>query len=129
LAALLSTVGEWINWPLRWLTWWLVYGTAVLLAAKAWGVPTTLQRFLAVTSYAAVPMILSGLGPIPCLGVVAQIGAVVWMVAVYVTSVRAVTGLDWGRAVVAVILPAAVVSMLAFALFLATAASVLRMVF
>jgi hypothetical protein len=74
-------------------------------------------------------MILSGLGPIPCLGVVAQIGAVVWMLAVYVTSVRAVTGLDWGRAVAAVILPAAVVSMLAFALFLATAASVLRTVF
>jgi hypothetical protein len=50
LAALLSTVGEWINWPLRWLTWWLVYGTATLLAAKVWGATTTLQRFLAATS-------------------------------------------------------------------------------
>jgi hypothetical protein len=129
LAALLSTIGEWINWPLRWLTWWLVYGTAVLLAAKGWGAPTTLQRFLAVTSYAAVPMIVSGLGPIPCLGVLAQIVAVVWMLAVYTTGVRVVTGLDWGRAAVAVILPAAVVSLIGFTLLLAAASTVLRMIF
>lgn len=129
LAALLSTVGEWINWPLRWLTWWLVYGTATLLAAKAWGAPTTLQRFLAVTSYAAVPMVLTGLGPIPCLGVLAQIAAWLWMAATYVTSVRAITGLDWGRAMAAVLLPAAIVSIFAFALILAAASTVLRMIF
>jgi hypothetical protein len=129
LAALLSTVGEWINWPLRWLTWWLVYGTATLLAAKVWGAPTTLQRFLAVTSYAAVPMILSGLGPIPCLGMVAQIVGTGWMVTTYVTAVRAVTGLDWTRTLMAVLLPAAIVSVLGFALLLATASSFLRMIF
>jgi hypothetical protein len=129
LAALLSTVGEWINWPLRWLTWWLVYGTATLLAAKVWGAPTTLQRFLAATSYAAVPAILTGLGPVPWLGVVAQIIAFVWMAATYVATVRAVTGLDWGRTVLAVVLPAAVVSMVGFVVLLSTAAALLRMIF
>jgi hypothetical protein len=128
-AALLSTTGAWINWPLRWLTWWLVYGTATLLAAKVWNAPATLQRFLAATSYAAVPMILSGLRPVPCLGTLAQIVAVVWMLAVYITSVRAVTGLDWGRAAVAVILPAAIVSLLGFTLLLAAASTLLRMIF
>lgn len=129
LAALLSTVGEWINWPLRWLTWWLVYGAATLLAAKAWGAPTTLQRFLAVTSYASVPMILSGLGPIPCLGWLAQIVAGAWMLAVYLSSVRALTGLDWGRTLVAVLLPAAIVSLAALLALLATASAFLRLLF
>jgi hypothetical protein len=129
LAALLSTVGAWINWPLRWLAWWLVYGTATLLAAKVWGAPTTLQWFLAVTSYAAVPLILVGLSPIPCLGFVAQIVAVAWMAAVYVTSVRAVTGLDYLRAAVAIILPAVVVSVLGFIVLLAAASTLFGMIF
>jgi hypothetical protein len=129
LAALLSSLGEWINWPLRWLTWWLVYGTATLLAAKVWNAPTTLQRFLGATSYAAVPMILTGLGPIPCLGIISQIIAVIWMFVVYCTSVRAVTGLDWGRAIIAVILPAAIISLLGIILSLAIVTSVLRAIF
>ena len=128
LAALLSTVGEWINWPLRWLTWWLVYGTATLLAAKAWGAPTTLQRFFALTSYAAAPLIITGLGPIPCLGTIATLFAGVWSLGVYVSSVRAVTGLDWSRAVVAVILPAAIIALISFALLLATASTLLQMI-
>ncbi|MCC6454920.1 MAG: YIP1 family protein [Caldilineaceae bacterium] len=129
LAGLLTSLGVWINWPLRWITWWLVYGTAVLLAAKIWGAPPTLQRFLAVTSYAAVPLILTGLGPVPWLGALAQLVAVVWMLLVYLRSVRAVTGLDWGRAVLAVILPGAVVSVIAFTLLLATATTILRAIF
>jgi hypothetical protein len=129
LAALLSTVGEWINWPLHWLTWWIVYGLATLLAAKAWGAPTTLQRFYAVTSYAAVPLILTGLGPIPCLGVVARIVAVVWAATVYVAAVRTITGLDWLRALVAAILPAALVSLLGLMVLAATASTLLRMIF
>ena len=44
-AALLSALGEWINWPLRWLTWWLVYGAATLLAAKAWHAPPPYNAF------------------------------------------------------------------------------------
>lgn len=129
MAGLLSSLGEWINWPLRWLTWWLVYGTAVLLAAKVWGAPTTLQRFFSSTSYAAVPMILTGLGPIPCLGALAQVVAVLWMLAVYVASVRTATGLDWGRAAVSVILPGAIALLFGAMLLLATATTLLRMAF
>jgi hypothetical protein len=129
MAGLLTSLGEWINWPLRWLTWWLVYGAAVLLAAKVWHAPTTLQQFFSITSYAAVPMILTGLGPIPCLGALAQAVAVLWMLAVYGTSVRTATGLDWGRTAVAVILPGAVALLFAAILLLASATTVWRMVF
>jgi hypothetical protein len=129
LAALLSTIGAWINWPLRWLAWWIVYGTATLLVAKVWGAPTTLQRFFALTSYAAAPLVLTTLGPIPCLGALAQIVAWVWAIAVYVTGVRVVTGLDWGRAAVAVLLPAAIASLVGIVLLLAAATTFLRMLF
>lgn len=129
LAGLLTSIGAWINWPLSWLTWWLVYGTVVLLAAKIWGAPTTLQRFLALTSYAAVPMVLTGLGPIPCLGILAQIVAGIWMLAVYITSVRAVTGLDWGRTVLAVVIPGAAILLLGFIALLASAITVLQAIF
>ena len=129
LAAILSSLGEWINWPLRWLTWWLVYGTAVLVTAKAWGAPTTLQHFFALTSYAAVPMVLTGLGPIPFLGFLAQLVAVIWMLVVYIASVRAVTGLDWGRALLSVALPGAIVLLLGFMVLLAIAMSVLQLLF
>jgi hypothetical protein len=129
LAGLLTSLGTWINWPLRWITWWLVYGTGVLLAAKIWGAPPTLQRFLAVTSYAAVPLVLTGLGPIPWLGTLVELVAVLWMLAVYGSSVRAVTGLDWGRTILAVVLPGAIVSAIGFTVLLAAATTVLRMVF
>lgn len=127
-AALLSTVGEWINWPLRWLAWWIIYGAATLVAAKVWGAPTTLQRFYAMTSYAAVPMILSTLGPIPCLGFLAQLAAVAWAITVYTAAVRAVTGLDWSHTVIAVLLPAAVLALLSFIVALAAASTLVRMI-
>ncbi len=127
LAALLSSLGAWINWPLNWLTGWIVYGTGVLVVAKTWGVPTTLQRFFAMTSYAAMPLILTGLRPIPCLGPVAVFVAVMWMLTLYVACVRAVTGLDWLRAAVVVILPGALVALVAALTGVALFASLLRM--
>jgi hypothetical protein len=127
LAALLSTLGAWINWPLHWLTWWLVYGVVTLLVAKIWGAPPTLQRFLAATSYAAAPLILVGLGPIPCLGVVAQVVGVAWMLVVYAAGVRAITRLDWGHTIISILLPAAVVSLIAFAFTVASIATIIRL--
>lgn len=128
-AALLSTIGEWINWPLNWLTWWLVYGTATLLATKVWATPTTLQRFLGVASYAAVPMILTGLEPIPCLGAIAQIAAIAWMLAVYIVGVRTITRLDLGRTILAILLPAAALSLFIVIVFFSAASSTLQFIF
>ncbi len=128
LAAFLSALGLWINWPLRWLTWWIVYGAAVLLTCKLWAVPTTLQHFYALTGYAAIPLILLGLGPIPCLGAIAQFVGIVWMLLVYIAAVRAATGLDVGRAALAVIFPGALVGLLAFLVAISFIATVLRFI-
>ena len=44
LAALLSSLGVWLNTPLQWLTWWLVYGVAVLLVMGRRGDLTCLPQ-------------------------------------------------------------------------------------
>ena len=80
-------------------------------------------------NYVFDPLIITGLGPIPCLGTIATVVAGVWSLGIYVTSVRAVTGLDWGRAIVAVILPAAIIALISFALLLATASTLLQLIF
>lgn len=126
LAAFLSSLGAWINWPLNWLAWWIAYGAGVLAVAKVWGAPTTLQRFFAMTSYAALPLLLLALGPIPCLGALARIIGVLWMLALYTAAVRAVTGLDWGRAVAAVLAPGALLALLTLLAGVAFAVSLLR---
>jgi hypothetical protein len=107
IAALLSALGEWVNWPLNWLTFWLVYGLGVLLVAKLFGAPTTVQRFYAATSYAFVPLVLTGLAPIPCVGGLASVVALFWMFALYVHAVQVVTDVGIPKAVISVLLPAA----------------------
>ena len=105
LAAGLSALGEWINWPLRWLTLWIVYGILVMVANKMLGGHVTLQRFFAATSFAAAPLLLTGLSPIPCLGALASVAGIVWALAVYVRANAEVTGLETSRAAAAVLLP------------------------
>lgn len=51
------------------------------------------------------------------------------MLTVYASSVRVLTGLDWGRTIVSAPLPAAIASVLGFTLLLAAAATLLRLVF
>lgn len=113
LAAGLSALGEWLNWPLRWLGVWIVYGALVMVANKGLGGHVTLQRFYAATSYAAAPLLLTGLGPIPCLGGLASLAGIVWALAVYIRANGDVSGLDYRRAAAAVLLPVPFVGVLA----------------
>lgn len=109
LAALLSALGEWVNWPLSWLTIWLVYGLGILAVSKLLGATgVTLQRFYAATAYAYTPLLLTALTPIPCVGALAGFVAVAWMGVMYIHAVYVVTRLDIGRAILAVVIPAAV---------------------
>lgn len=128
LAAFLSALGGWINWPLRWLAWWIVYGAGVLVCAKGFGAGATLQQFFGVTSYAAVPLVLLGLGPIPWLGPVATVVGVAWMALMYVAGVRTVTKLAWGPALTAVLLPGATVALLSLLAIASLAATVARLI-
>lgn len=106
LAAGLSALGQWISWPLNWLSTWLVYGLGVLVVLKLLGATTTLQRFYAVTGYAAIPLILLGLGQIPWLGALLTLIAYAWALTIYIQVLRVETGLDAWRVILAVLLPA-----------------------
>ena len=106
LAAFLSALGNWLSWPLNWLSSWIVYGLGVLVVAKLLGAPTTLQRFYAGVSYAFVPLLLLALTPIPCVGGLLALVAAIWALIVYVLAVRVVTGFDTLRAFVSVVAPA-----------------------
>jgi hypothetical protein len=108
-AATLSAKGLWLNWPLNWLAIWIVYGTLVFGSARLLGATNTLQRFFAATSFAAVPLLLTGLGPLPLIGPLAILAGLIWAALVYFQSMRFVTGLDGGRTFVAMALPAALV--------------------
>ena len=105
LAVDLLGIGAWLNWPVRWLNVWLVYGLSVLLLLKAQGATTTLQRFYAYTAYAALPLTLTGLGAIPVLGLLLRVGAWLWALLIYVRILEAETGLASGKIIVAVLTP------------------------
>lgn len=112
LAAGLSALGLWLNWPLQWLGIWIAYGAGVALVTHWLGSPVTIQRFYALTSYAALPLILTGLNIIPCLGPLVSLFAIIYAAVVYVFGVRAASGLSAGRAVVATLAPLAIVAAL-----------------
>lgn len=108
LAALLSAFGLWINTPLTWLTWWIVYGAFVFAAARLMGAANTLQQFFAATSFAAVPLLLTGLAPIPWIGPLLAFAGTVLAFAVYFQAMHFVIRLDAGRTALCMLLPLAV---------------------
>lgn len=126
LAAGLSSLGVWLNQPLNWLSFWLVYGLGILIVCKLFGATTTLQNFYAATSYAYVPLVLTIFRPIPYLGALAVIAGLVWTFILYVRIVQLITGLEVGRAVLSVLLPGALAALVALITAGALVASLLR---
>ena len=108
LAGLLSALGMWINTPLYWLTIWIVYGLFVFGLARLMGASNTLQAFYAATAFIAVPLLLTALAPIPVLGPLLVLAALVLAFAVYYKAMRFVTKLDGGRTFLCMLLPLAV---------------------
>lgn len=105
LAAILSALGVWLNTPLSWLAVWMVYGAFVMGLARLMGAANTLQVFYAGTSFAAVPLVLTGLTPIPLAGPVFGFAGSVWAALLYYHLLRYVTKLDVGRALLSMLLP------------------------
>jgi len=109
MAGGLSALGQWLSLPLNWLGIWIVYGAMVMVVNKALGATCTLQRFYAATGFAAVPLLLTGLSPVACLGALATVAGVLWAVAVYLRANQDVTGLSLLHSGMAIVLPALVV--------------------
>lgn len=113
LAVGLSALGHWLNWPLTWLTIWLVYGLGVLATLKGQGATTTLPHFYGATSYAFVPLALLGLGVVPYLGPLFSLAGLIWAVLIYGEVVRTLANLPTQRVVVSLLTPVAVIALLA----------------
>ena len=123
-----ETLGNWVQRPLAMLGGFLGYGIWVMLAAKLLGGKGRLQEFLGTAALSAVPYLLLILERLPCLGsilgIVAWIwGTIIWVVATAVTHGWAVPltteegvveryEVNWGKAILAVILPALAVAVL-----------------
>ncbi len=110
LAALLSALGLWLNWPLGWLSNWMIYGAVVAGLARLLGANNRLQTYFTATSFTAVPLLLTGLNPIPFVGPLAVIGAFVWAAILYYKAVRLVTGLDPMRTLLSMFVPVVAVA-------------------
>ena len=109
VAAGLSALGEWISLPLQLMTIWIILGLFVLLTAKLLGAVQglTLQRFYAATAYAFLPLVLTMLAPLACLGPVLGVIAWAWAFLLYVATVRFAADLDIGRTLIAIFAPLA----------------------
>ena len=92
---------------LDWLGNWIVYGAAVFVVAHILGSRTMLPSLYAATSFAAVPLVLTGLQPIPFLGPLAAIAGVIWAAIVYFRFLRYASGLATARTLIAMLLPVA----------------------
>ncbi|MFZ1770235.1 MAG: hypothetical protein WAU00_13610 [Caldilinea sp.] len=121
LAALLSSLGLWLNWPLSWLSNWIVYGAIVAGLARLMGGNVVLQTLFAATSFTAVPLLLTGLAPLPFIGPLALVASLVWAIALYYLAVRQVTQLDAARTLLCMFLPIVIAAALPTLLTLAVA--------
>lgn len=93
---MIFTVVGWVVWS--YLTYWV--GTTVF---KGTATPGELLRTL---GFAHTPAFLGIVSFIPCLGALASLGGMIWMIVAGVIAVRQALDIDTGQAVITVILAA-----------------------
>jgi hypothetical protein len=118
----------WPHRPLNMLGGFLAYGIWVMLAAKLLGGTGRIQEFLGTAALSAVPYLLLVLEWIPCLGGLLGLVAWVWSTVIWVAATAVSHGwaqpvttdegevaryqVSWGKAALAVLLPALVLFVL-----------------
>jgi hypothetical protein len=123
-----TALGAWVSKPLAMLGGFLAYGIWVMLAAKLLGGSGRVQEFLGTAALSSAPYLLLILGWVPCLGSVLGLVAWVWSTVIWVAAAAVAHGwaapvataegvveryeVNWGKAILAVILPALVVAVL-----------------
>ncbi|MBN1657202.1 MAG: YIP1 family protein [Anaerolineae bacterium] len=112
--------GTWLSGGLGALGGWLIYGVMVLIVAHWLGGSADLRTFLGTVALYSVPGLLGLLGPIPCVGFLLALIGFVWGIIVYVKATSVATGLDGGRATVAVLGPAVILILLGLLLTILT---------
>lgn len=136
LAEGLRAIGEWLSLPFAssgfplaaaTLATWLGYGIWVMLAAKLLGGTGTLHGFFGATAFFAVPHVLKILSPIPVLGGIVSVVALVWGLVIYIVATAVSHRLTAGRALLAVFLP--ILVLLALVALILIPISLLALVF
>jgi hypothetical protein len=117
-----QALGGWAGRPLGMLGGFLAYAIWVMLAAKLLGGTGRLQEFLGTAALSGLPYLLLILEKVPCLGGLLGLVAWIWSTLIWIAATAVVHGwatplataeggveryqVRWGRAVLAVILPA-----------------------
>lgn len=117
-AGFFESVGRWLSRALTAISGWLLYGALVLIAVNLLGGSAKLPDFLGMVSLYSIPGLLALLGPVPCIGGILVLIGAIWGVVIYIKAVSVATNLDAGRAIVAALAPAIILSLVAFLLAL-----------
>lgn len=108
----LWALGAWLGAPMRFWTIWLVGGLLVFVVARMIGARNTLPRFLAATGYAFLPLLLLVLLPVPVVGAIALVVALILFILAYAQGVQVATQMEWGHVLIAMGLPVAILVIL-----------------
>lgn len=116
IAGFFQALGNWLTRSFAAIGGWLFYGALVLIFVNLLGGTAKLPNFYGMVALYAVPGLLALLRPIPCLGdILALIGAI-WSIVIYIKATSVASGLDGGRAILAVVAPFLAISLLAILL-------------
>ena len=109
VGAFFTVLGGWLTRAAGAIGGWLFYGALVLLCVNLLGGTATLRQFYGTAALYAVPGLLAILEPVPCVGALLALVGTIWSIVVYIKATSEVSGLDGGRATVAVLAPAIVI--------------------
>jgi hypothetical protein len=113
IAGFFQTLGEWLTRSFAALAGWLFYGALVLVFVNLLGGSAKLPAFFGMVALYVVPGLLTLFQPIPCIGGLLALVGAIWSIIVYIKATSVSTGLDGGRAIVAVVAPFLAVTLLA----------------
>ena len=113
----LDAVGGWLARAVAALGGWLLYGALVLIVVRLLGGKAKLPVFLGSVALYIIPGLLAVLQPVYCIGFLLALVGTVWSIVVYMKATSVVTGLDAGRAIVAVVAPFFIMTALSILLF------------
>lgn len=99
-----ATTG-WLSRALTAIGGFLFYGALVLIFVNLLGGSAKLGDFYGTAALYVIPGLLTLLSPIPCLGALLWFIGAIWSIVVYIKATAVATGMEGGRAVLAVLAP------------------------
>jgi hypothetical protein len=91
---------------------WMLYGALVLIAVNLLGGSAKLPDFLGMSALYSLPLLLTLLTPIPCVGALLGLIGWIWAIVVYVKAVSVASDMGGGKSVLAVFAPLIVLILL-----------------